>query len=279
MQTQTAHLRRIKAFADDAGVTIRTLHLYDRIGLLKPAALSESGYRLYGEAELERLEHILALRFIGFTLEQIKELLKGSNWPLVVARRFIASTPHKITPLLNGSTGPRVAARRLPRDVIAAQKRRLDSALAAIDEAERALSGDAPIDRWETLRTVIEVFRMQNDWSWTQNYYSEEARQKLEEYHKDAPREVIEQGQRDWTALLAEVEATASGGVDPSSAQAQVLVQRWRDLLAQFTRGNPEIQRGLNRLWSDPTHWPAGFKRPWSDAAEAFIKNAMNCET
>jgi DNA-binding transcriptional MerR regulator len=254
MQTQTAHLRRIKLFADDAGVTVRTLHLYDRIGLLKPAALSESGYRLYGEAELERLEHILALRFIGFNLEQIKELLKGSNWPLVVALR-------------------------MQRDVIAAQKRRLDSALAAIDEAERALSGDAPADRWETLRTVIEVFRMQNDWSWTRNYYSEEARQKLEEYHKDAPREVIEQGQRDWTALLADVEAAASGGVDPSSAQAQALVQRWRDLLGQFTRGNPEIQRGLHRLWSDPTHWSAGFKRPWSDAAETFIKNAMNCET
>jgi DNA-binding transcriptional MerR regulator len=254
MQTQTAHLRRIKLFADDAGVTVRTLHLYDRIGLLKPAALSESGYRLYGEAELERLEHILALRFIGFNLEQIKELLKGSNWPLVVALR-------------------------MQRDVIAAQKRRLDSALAAIDEAERALSGDAPTDRWETLRTVIEVFRMQNDGSWTQNYYSEEARQKLEEYHKDAPREVIAQGQQDWTALLAEVEAAASDGVDPSSARAQALVQRWRDLLAQFTRGNPEIQRGLNRVWSDPTHWPYGFKRPWSDAAEAFIKNAMNCET
>lgn len=252
MQTHTAHLRRIKLFADDAGVTVRTLHLYDRIGLLKPAALSESGYRLYGEAELERLEHILALRFIGFNLEQIKELLKGSNWPLVVALR-------------------------MQRDVIAAQKRRLDSALAAIDEAERALSGDAPTDRWETLRTVIEVFRMQNDWSWTQNYYSEEARRKLEEYHKDTPREVIEQGQRDWTALLAEVEAAASGGVDPSSAQAQALVQRWHDLLAQFTRGNPEIQRGLNHVWSDPTPWPAGFKRPWSDAAEAFIKNAMNC--
>jgi MerR family transcriptional regulator, thiopeptide resistance regulator len=252
MQTQTANLRQIKAFADGAGVTVRTLHLYDRLGLLKPAALSESGYRLYGEAELERLEHILALRFIGFNLEQIKELLQGSNRPLVVALR-------------------------MQRDVIAAQKRRLESALAAIDEAERALSGDAPADRWETLRTVIEVFKMQNDWSWTQEYYSEEARQKLEEYRNDTPREVVEQGQRDWTALIAEVEAAASSGIDPSSAQAQVLAQRWRDLLAQFTRSNTEIQRGLNRLWSEPTHWPAGFKRPWSDEADAFIKKAMSC--
>src|SRR5579863_2620993 len=75
METQSGELRRIKAFATEAGVSVRTLHLYDRLGLLRPAALSESGYRLYGEAELERLEHILALRFVGLRLDQIKSCL------------------------------------------------------------------------------------------------------------------------------------------------------------------------------------------------------------
>jgi len=71
MQPRIARrLRRIKAFADDAGVSVRTLHVYDRLGLLKPAEFSQSGYRLYGEPEFERLEHILALRFIGFSLDQ-----------------------------------------------------------------------------------------------------------------------------------------------------------------------------------------------------------------
>jgi DNA-binding transcriptional MerR regulator len=253
MQTERAKLQRVKAFAFDAGVTVRTLHLYDRLGLLKPAAVSESGYRLYGEAELERLEHILALRFIGFNLDQIKELLHGSEPPLLVALR-------------------------MQREVIARQKRRLESALAAIDEAELALADEAA-DRWQTLRNVIEVFRMQNDYDWTLNYYSEEARQRIEEHQRSTPKEVIEQGQRDWAVLLAEVEEAASRGLDPSSAQAQALAERWRGLLAQFTRGDAEIQRGLNRLWSDPTHGPSDFKRPWSDAAEAFIKNALNCDS
>jgi DNA-binding transcriptional MerR regulator len=226
---------------------------YDRLGLLKPAAVSESGYRLYGEAELERLEHILALRFIGFNLDQIKELLHGSEPPLLVALR-------------------------MQREVIARQKRRLESALAAIDEAERALADDAA-DRWQTLRNVIEAFRMQNDYDWTLNYYSEEARQRIEEHRRTTPKEVIEQGQRDWTVLLAEVEEAASRGLDPASEHAQALAERWRSLLAQFTRGDAEVQRGLNRLWSDPTHWPSDFKRPWSDAADAWIKNALNCDS
>ncbi|HVR46588.1 MAG TPA: MerR family transcriptional regulator [Candidatus Binatia bacterium] len=247
-------LRKIKCFADDAGVSVRTLHLYDRLGLLKPAAVTESGYRLYGEEELERLEHILALRFVGFNLEQIKELLHGSNRPLSIALR-------------------------MQRDVIAREKRRLDFALAAIDEAERALAKCEVTERWQILRKIIEVFMMENDWSWTQNYYSEEAREKIDARRRSTPKAVIEQGERDWAALLADVEEATASGVDPSSAQALALAERWRALVAQFTQGDPEIARGLNRLWSDTAHRPRDFKRPWSDEADAFIKKALNCES
>jgi DNA-binding transcriptional MerR regulator len=250
----TAKLWRITEFARDAGVTVRALHLYDRLDLLKPAALTESGYRLYGEAELARLEQILALRFVGFTLEQIKELLGGSTPPLATALR-------------------------MQREVIVRRKRRLESALAAIDEAERALNDGAPADLWATLRNVIEVFEVQNDWEWTKKYYSGEALERVEKRQRETPQAVVEQGQRDWTALIADVEQAVARGVDPSSDEARALADRWRALLTQFTSGDAQIQRGLNRMWSDSTHWPADFKKPWSDAAEAFIKAAMNCET
>lgn len=247
-------LRKIKGFACDAGVSVRTLHLYDRLGLLKPAAVTESGYRLYGEAELERLEHILALRFVGFSLEQINELLYGSNPPLSIALR-------------------------MQRDVIAREKRRLDFALAAIDEAERALPECDDAERWQILCKIIEVFMVENDWSWTQNYYSEEAREKIDARRRSTPKAVIEQGERDWVVLLADVEKTAASGIDPSSAQALALAERWRALVAQFTQGEPDVARGLDRLWSDTTHRPRDFKRPWSDEADAFIKKALHCES
>lgn len=252
MKATTANLRRVKEFAADAGVTIRTLHLYDRLGLLKPAALSDSGYRMYGAAELERLEHILALRFVGFNLDQIKELLQGSHRPLLVALR-------------------------MQRAVVARQKRRLESALAAIDEAEHVLSGEEPVDLWATLRTVMESFKMQNDWEWTQKYYSEEALQKLEERRQNISQDAVAQAERDWTILIGEVEDAVARGVAPSTDEARALAARWRALIGQFTQGDAEIQSGLNRLWSDTSHWPADFKRPWSDAADEFIKATMNC--
>ncbi|WP_426567096.1 MerR family transcriptional regulator [Angustibacter sp. McL0619] len=58
-----------------AGVSIRTLHHYDQIGLLRPSGRTDAGYRLYGDADLERLRDVLAYRELGFSLEQVAELL------------------------------------------------------------------------------------------------------------------------------------------------------------------------------------------------------------
>lgn len=252
MQATAQNLRAAKQFAKEAGVTVRTLHVYDRLGLLPPAERTHSGYRLYGEAELERLEQILALRFVGFRLEHIKELLQGAKWPLVVALR-------------------------MQRQIIAQQKRKLDAAAQAIEQAESALIADDSADRWKMLRNIIEALKMENDWSWTQNYYSDEALEKLEKLRSETPKEVIEQGQRDWALLIADVEEAVARNEDPSSEHAQALASRWRGLVGQFTKGDPDVHQGLNRLWSDRTHWPKDFKRPWSDAADAWIKKVMNC--
>ncbi len=63
---------QIQEFAQRTGVTVRTLHHYDRLGLLRPGARTESGYRLYGERELIRLQQIATLKFIGCSLNEIK---------------------------------------------------------------------------------------------------------------------------------------------------------------------------------------------------------------
>ena len=61
-----------------AGVSIRTLQYYDKIGLLKPARYTESGYRLYDDTGLERLQQILLFRELEFPLKEIKEIIPGS---------------------------------------------------------------------------------------------------------------------------------------------------------------------------------------------------------
>ena len=72
---------RIHEFAHLAGVTVKALHHYDRLGLLTPRR-SETGYRVYRECDLERLEQIVALKFLGLPLKQIRAVLERTKLAL-----------------------------------------------------------------------------------------------------------------------------------------------------------------------------------------------------
>ncbi len=66
----------VKEFSKLTKVTVRTLHHYDQIGLLKPSLRFPNGYRVYSEADLMKLQQIIALRFFGFSLSAIKDIMK-----------------------------------------------------------------------------------------------------------------------------------------------------------------------------------------------------------
>ena len=73
-------MRTVKEVSVLTGVTVRTLRYYDRIGLLRPEAVTEAGYRLYGDAALERLRHILLYRELGFSLREIGTMLDAPGF-------------------------------------------------------------------------------------------------------------------------------------------------------------------------------------------------------
>ena len=73
-------MRTVKEVSQLTGVSIRTLHYYDEIGLLSPTMITESGYRLYDDTALERLQHIMLFRELEFSLKDIKEIVNGSNF-------------------------------------------------------------------------------------------------------------------------------------------------------------------------------------------------------
>jgi len=234
-------------FAKLAGVTVRTLHHYDRLGLLKPTGRTAKGHRLYGERDFARLQQIVTLKFIGFPLKQIKNILNRDSFDLATELRS-------------------------QRDIIVEQCRRLELAVKAIERVEGVLaSTDVP--DWEVFAEIIEVINMQNDMTWTDKYYSEEAKQKIAERAATVPRDIIEQAQRDWPALLKEVEASL--GEDPASEKVQALAERWAKLVQGFTGGDAEIQKGLSKMYADKQNWPATFPRPYSDEVQAFMQKAL----
>jgi DNA-binding transcriptional MerR regulator len=236
-------------FAELAKVTVRTLHHYHRLGLLKPSGYTKAGHRLYRKRDLVRLQQIVTLKFIGFSLQQIKELLDAKSFNLAIALRQ-------------------------QREILAEKQRGLERAIKAIEQAERAIETSNEPEA-ETFRKIIEVINMQNNMEWTSKYYSEDARQKIEERARTTPREVIEQGQRDWAILIQEVEAAVSERIEPSSERAQSLARRWSELLHAFTGDDAQIQAGLNKMYADQSNWPATFPKPFSDEAGAFMCEAI----
>jgi DNA-binding transcriptional MerR regulator len=230
---------------------VRTLHHYDRLGLLKPSRYTGAGFRLYSEDDFARLEQIVALKFIGFSLNEIKNILKHGTSDLAMTLRQ-------------------------QREAIQEKRDRLELAVKAIERAEYVVATSrAP--GWETFAKIIEVINMQSNMDWTKKYYSEEAQREIQKRAATIPREVIEQGQRDWATLIGEVESAVAAGEDPASEKSQALAARWSELVKGFTGGNPEIQKGLNRMYSDRENWPSTMPKPFSDDVQEFIAKAMKC--
>lgn len=111
----------VKQVAKLSGVSVRTLHHYDEVGLLKPACVGENGYRYYGREELLRLQQILFHRELGFSLEEIARVLDAKDFD-------------------------RVAALKAHRSKLEAATRRYRQLVRTIDETLAALEGDAKME-------------------------------------------------------------------------------------------------------------------------------------
>jgi len=249
MKATNEKLFKAREFAKLSGVTVRALHHYDRLRLLKPSRYTRAGYRLYSERDFARLEQIVALKFIGFPLKEIKKILGRDSLDLA-------------------------AALGQQRSAIEEKRRRLGLAIDAIERAEYVV-GTSSEPGWETFAKIIEVINMQTDTEWSKKYYSEEAQREIQNRAATIPREVIEKAQRDWTVLIKEVEAAVASGEDPAGEKAQGLATRWAELVKGFTGGNPEIQKGLNKMYADRNNWPKSLPKPFGDEVQAFIVEAM----
>jgi DNA-binding transcriptional MerR regulator len=223
-------LYRIHEFADMAGVTVKALRHYDRLGLLRPRR-TEAGYRIYVDRDLERLEQIVALKFVGVPLKQIKILLERD--PLQLP-----------------------AALRLQRSVLEEKRRSLDRAITALGNAEKALESGAAASA-AVLKRIIEVMAMQTSTEFMKNYYREEAWALFEERHPVWPSQA-------WIDLFRDVEAAL--GEDPAGEKAQALARRWRELRVRDAAGDPRIHWGLIKAWRDRQYWPEEVQKHLSES-------------
>jgi DNA-binding transcriptional MerR regulator len=241
-----SEMLKAQQFASLGGVTVRTLHHYDRLGLLKPGGRTESGYRLYRKSDLAVLEQIAVLKFLGLPLKRIREVMAG--------------TSHALKPAL-----------QLQLWALEEKRRRLDLAVQAIREAQQILdSGQEPDGR--AFQKILEVMDMEKNTDWMMKYYDQEARAKVEDRKKLWSPELQDRVSKQWADLFADI--AEANHEDPASPKAQALADRWNGLVGEFTGGDPGIAQGLRNMYSDRQNWPQGNQSPVPNEATAFIMKA-----
>ena len=200
-----------------AGVTVRTLHHYEEVGLLIPSARSDAGHRLYSVDDLSRLYRILALRRLGLALDEVASALTHSGDGL---RQTVARHLEQLTSEL---------------EMQEKLRGRLERLLSVLDGTE------TPTARH--LVDVLEVMTMH------EKYYTPEQLADLETRRNELGDEGMRKAEQEWADLIAAVEAEHAKGTDPSDPRVQELVAKWQDLISQFTGGDPAIRESLQKMY------------------------------
>jgi MerR family transcriptional regulator, thiopeptide resistance regulator len=208
---------KVGDLAKQTGVSVRTLHYYDEIGLLSPSHRTEAGYRLYGEGDIVRLQQIVSLRQLGFSLEEIRECLQQSNFSF---DRVI-----------------QLHTARLQEQIELSQKllNRLERIAQTVNSAE-AVSVEALI---QTIEAICML----------EKYYTPEQLETLRQRQEQLGEERIRQVQGEWQVLIEQVQAEMHQGVDPASESMKALARRWLKLVEEFTGGDAAIRQSLNTMY------------------------------
>jgi DNA-binding transcriptional MerR regulator len=214
----------VREFARLTRVTVRTLHYYDQIGLLKPSFERANGYRVYTDADLLKLQQIVTLKFMGFSLDEIRDLLGSRGYEAVKALKVQAEAV---------------------RDEIA----RLREASRAIDQVLARLEKDGRI-RKDKLIKIMEVIQMGEDVkrAWHEKFFTEDELKRFQELGKKYTPEDMAAYQKRWAALIEEVKANLE--LDPASDKAQDLGRRWTALLDEVYGGQPQLKTRIAKAYN-----------------------------
>jgi MerR family transcriptional regulator, thiopeptide resistance regulator len=208
---------RVGEVAKRTGLSVRALHHYEEIGLFTPSQRSDSRYRLYDESDLLRLMQIKALRQLGFSLQEIRDLLATSDHlPLRTIEERIAAIDRQIE-----------------------SQRRVRVHLERIAAALRGGRSPSAAELIE----AIEAMTM------FEKYFTEEQQKELQQRGETVGEARIREVENEWPKLIAAVRDAVASGKAPDHPEVQQLAARWRALVQEFSGGNRGIEKSVATMY------------------------------
>lgn len=224
---------QIKEFAELTGVSVRTLHYYDEIGLLKPSEVDvQTGYRFYDEKSLERMQEILFYRELDFSLKTIRQIISSPDYD-------------------------KQQALTRQRKLLLAKKERLEQLIMAIDSVEK---GEG-------------FMKTKNEYEDLKNQYSEEAKQRwgntaaykeFEQRHTDYNQAAVL-----LDAVFEEFAELNHVGVSPDSEPAKITVEELQQCITDnFYTCTDDILKGLGQMYIADDRFRKNIDRHGEGTAE-----------
>ena len=230
---------QIKEFAEQIGVSVRTLHYYDEIGLLKPSEVDvQNGYRFYDERSLERMQEILFYRELDFSLKTIAQILSSPDYDKQQALTW-------------------------QRKLLLAKKERLERLIDALDSMEKGEGFMKPNNEYEDLK----------------NKYAEEARQRwgsTDAYKESQQRNTdFSQAASLLDAVFEEFAELDRSGISPDDEAAKVQVEKLqRCITDNFYTCTNEILAGLGQMYAADVRFKTNIDKHGEGTAE-FVSQCI----
>ena len=234
---------KISEVAKLTGVTVRTLHYYDEIDLLKPSEVTKSGYRLYSKDSLERLQQILFFRELDFSLDEIKEIM-------------------------NNPTYNKSEALNKQRDLLIKRRERLDSLIELIS---KTIEGDDNMSFKEFDMSEIEENKKK---------YANEVKMRWgsTDAYKESEKKTSTYDKNQWHAINNEMSRILKlfgdhRDYDPGSKEVQSLVEEWKNHIStNFYNCTNEILSGLGLMYVNDERFKNNIDKNGEGTAEIMSK-------
>jgi DNA-binding transcriptional MerR regulator len=208
---------KVGALAKKTGLTVRTLHHYDDIGLLSPSDRTASGHRLYADRDVARLQQIASLKHLGLPLDEIKACLARPGYTL---ERTLDLQIERIE--------EQIRRHERIRDLVRVLRDRLEAAECVTVE--------------ELARTIEVTMSYEK-------YYTSEQLEQLGRRAVDVGEDRIREVEQEWNDLFAAFGDAMDRGLDAGSDEVQALARKSAALIAEFTGGDPGILHSLENMY------------------------------
>ncbi|MCH9647561.1 MAG: MerR family transcriptional regulator [Deltaproteobacteria bacterium] len=210
---------KVGELAQRSGVSVRTLHFYEEVGLLEPSRRTAAGHRVYGLREISRLQQIRSLVQLGFSLEEVSECLRSTRFSPIQLLQLHLS--------------------RLEEDL--ERQRRLRQRLQDLVRHMEAQPGPTAND---FLKAIKEMTMLEK-------HYTPEQLSKLKARAQEVGPERIQQVEGEWRKLLGRVRQEMAKGTDPLAEPILELAKWWQSLVSEFTGGDTGITASLGNLYRE----------------------------